>query len=416
MESKDVAHSSFEKWHESTEKWQQSKTDMQTRTASAWSDSKDRYCQSKMEFFQRSANGWNNTKERYYQSKMELLQRSADGWNNTKDRCHQSTVGMLHRQAEKLYQSTDRMNRIAIRTSLDRIQSEPPKQLPQSMPLSQQSLPDSQPPYKQPPPEIDTESMKSSTRSPSTPTDQLPEKPNDQICTLLNTTERVFAEVREAKELRDCKASQLGEIERKWIDSTVSDAEDAARDLASLLEAYRVEQMKKGKISLSSRKRWKNNESHRALEKHPRLLVYQNRLSMVSSHLHALGVPTDSTPMEIDSKPYVPELASNPGETALVEMGAGSVPVVSELSAETPVIDRRQFPEIAELSSEFSPIVPRSVKPIPQIVVTEHVEAQPPHPASPESLHSAPPSYEVSEMNEMLAWRNSKNTGHFEES
>ncbi|KAJ5573620.1 uncharacterized protein N7459_008047 [Penicillium hispanicum] len=298
-------------------------------------------------------------------------------------------MGLMRRQMGRLYQSTDGLNRRALRSNSE--------------------LPDT-----------DTDSLASGSQSGSASADHVSQDVDEQVRDLFRSTHRVFIEVHDAKDLRDAKAPRLGEIERKWINSTISDADEAARELATLLEPHRVDQVKKkGKISSANRKRWKNVDGERAWEKRSRLLLCQSRLNTVFSHLQGLDLPVNGsaspdTP-ELMSEPFIAELPSRP-----IDIKPGSTPAIAELPCGTSITQTKSVPTISELPCHSMIIDPVTMKPTPRIVVTEYAEARSPVPTKSPEL--APPSYESSEMDEMdemdemLAWRSSKKSGQWSKS
>jgi hypothetical protein len=77
-----------------------------------------------------------------------------------------------------------------------------------------------------------------------------------------------------------------------WDDGTISDIEEAIRDIAILLEPTRVERAtKNGKLSLGTQIRWMYRDSQRARDKKDRLLACHSSLMAVLAHLQRVNVP-----------------------------------------------------------------------------------------------------------------------------
>lgn len=115
---------------------------------------------------------------------------------------------------------------------------------------------------------------------------------NEQIEELLKTQNHIITQLTEVQRLRQLKEPMLDTTEMVWIDGTISDVEDATRDVAILLEPTRVEKAtSNGKLSLMTQIRWVHRDSQRAHDKKHRLLACHSSLMVVLAHLQRVKVP-----------------------------------------------------------------------------------------------------------------------------
>lgn len=115
---------------------------------------------------------------------------------------------------------------------------------------------------------------------------------NEQIEELLKTQNHILTQLNEVQRLRQLKEHVLDPTEMGWIDGTISDVEDATRDVAILLEPTRVERAtSNGKLSLRTQIRWVHRDSQRARDKKHRLLACHSSLMAVLTHLQRVHIP-----------------------------------------------------------------------------------------------------------------------------
>ncbi|GLI78085.1 hypothetical protein PoHVEF18_006384 [Penicillium ochrochloron] len=484
MGSTGVLNRPGELWQQSTAKLQHSTTKWQQSTTEVW---------------RRSTTAWHDTKDRCHQTTMETWHKSADSWKNSKDMCRQSTAGMLARSANRIYQSTDRLQQMHLlehpteqkkllaeqNSHLSSISTTNIPQISESpqdeRPAETRSLPEIS---KSPQPEISSKptqpevsypsplspssqtqiSPVSSVSSPSTASPQSPSqlgtdstatsslsvdlsiqkrRPDEQVRALLKFTDHVSSQVQKATRMRDSKSTQLGEIEHNWINSTIVDADDSARELAALLELCRLDMAKrkgKGKISSTNRKQWKFQGRGRAEEKQSRLVRYQCRLDRVLDHLENLKIPQEVPAQEPAAKTAaelsvtisvaksVAELSSDASPDPAAELPSYVSPEpktpVTELpsssgtlSVSSGTIIRKPVPFIAELpgDSAIVQIQPAwTAKNIPKIIVTNT-----PDDSSftlVESPDTPNATYESRELNEILSWKETRNSIRLQQS
>lgn len=262
-----------------------------------------------------------------------------------------------------------------------------------------------------------SESDTNSTSSSSLSIDLDIEKRNaadQQTKDLIELTKKIDTDLEQAKQMRDSKSAQLGEIEHNWINSTITDAKDSNQEITQILNFYRlVAEKRKGKLSLSSRKRWRTQDCQRVREKYPRLVLHQSRLEKVLTHLTTTPASPDCSPEELPgSSPELPlcEATVKSVVELSVEYGvAGSLPVIAELPSESTLPSHEQV-LIGELPAVSSSIRRKTVLPIPKIIVTQAVED-----LSAEQMRSKEldedeyVNYENKEMDEMMAWEKTRN-------
>jgi hypothetical protein len=115
---------------------------------------------------------------------------------------------------------------------------------------------------------------------------------NEKIEELKKAQNHITTQLNEALRLRQLKKSALDPAEMNWIDSTISDIEDATRDVAILLEPTRVERAtKNGKLSLGTQIRWMYRDGQRARDRKDRLLACHSSLMAVLAHLQRVNLP-----------------------------------------------------------------------------------------------------------------------------
>ena len=185
----------------------------------------------------------------------------------------------------------------------------------------------------------------------------------EQIGGFYEATVLVSSTLKQTRQLRDDKRTLLGEIELEWINSTITDAENAANDLATF-----VKQLKQSYPQ--NRCSWKRRGYEVALEKESRMLLSHGKVKTVLSHLGSLQLALDKD-----------ELFFSPSEVSIVASA------ISESSCETSVVSDFELPCLL-------PARPKG--PIPKIVVTQYDDD---NDIYPHSCQSPPPSYEASGMN-----------------
>ncbi|KAJ5973699.1 hypothetical protein N7481_010909 [Penicillium waksmanii] len=461
-------------WRRSTQAWSDSKERYHQATVEAWhrssdslSNTKSRYEQNTADAWHRSSNSVTSSKDRCHQSTMDAWQRSTDTWKNSKTRCRQSAAEMLNRSAVKLYQSTDRLQNLSytpnnafenhqtqiikasqstasLPSSLHQqpsLPAEPSSQNTQwSQPLtSPKSSPNPQLPQKFTVPESPQTSQSSqSSESPISSnssqsahplsecsTDTMPPKyqlidPSSkdqqqelQIRELLNMTDNTFFQLHQAKQLRNSKSGLLGEIEHQWINSTINDALQSGQSLVKLLEPHRLDMVKrKGKITSSNKKRWKNEDCLKAYEKQSNLILHQERLDKVFTHLKNLS-PAQTSKSGPDSNELHPRSFSEleaarkptPELTGDTERTSGLIELQAPIELPSDSVPQAI---IAELPGDATSLKTESAKPVPKIIITrtpenisvEYIGS----PATPDQ-----PRHENDEINQILGWKQTRN-------
>ncbi|KAJ5514223.1 hypothetical protein N7463_003775 [Penicillium fimorum] len=323
----------------------------------------------------RSTAMWDDSKYRYHQSTMEIWHKSADTLNDSKDRCHRSAKSIIYRSVSKWNQSADQVYRAArIEDTKQHVTASNGK--PQEQMFSQSRFysrtPDSQPINPSPTP------MSPSTKVPSIKSAAVSVSslsPEEQIGGFYEVTVLVNSTVEQARHLRDDKRTLLGEIELEWIDSTITNTENVANDLAAFVNQFR-------QTRPQNRNVWKRRDFELALKKESRMLLSHGKLEAVLDHLDSL--PTTSSkdesffsPSEVSVvAPAIPEL---PSETS-----------IPELPSETSIISLAELPGLSHVNAE---------RPVPKIVVTQHDGDHEDNVIYSHIDESPPPSYEASRMN-----------------
>lgn len=243
--------------------------------------------------------------------------------------------------------------------------------------------------------------------------------PEKQILNIIDLTDQVLYQAASAKKLKSFEPELLGEIEFNWIFSTVSDADNAARDLAKLVEPYRLEILKhKGKLRSASRKRWTLEDSQLAIEQQSRLALFQSRLERAVNHLTGDITPPIS-PEQSDGT-VIAELCPSdfPHRTILAELPTESYdapPFHAELPARlSSDSDSDSASSLAELPGDWSPVRLTSLVPVPKIIVT-----QPPDENMLDYLEISIPEqcmYESYEIDGTLHWDETRNSIRMQQS
>lgn len=325
--------------------------------------------QSTIEMCRRSTSLWHDSKYRCHQTTMEAWHRSADTLSRSKIRCHQSTVDVLTRSANKWRQSTECLHSLSLtgQKQQDEREKNAASTPDESAPSTQsrhfaQAQGDFQP--------LNTPGLYVSTAiDTGTPTSQPIQFPRshensaeEQIRDILNLTDRVMYEANHAKQLKSSKTLLLGEIELDWINSTVSEASSAARDLAKLVEPYRLDILKRnGRMRSAHRKSWTLVDCLSACEKFSGLVVHQERLGKVSRHLLEVSESKGHLFNE-SSCEIVAELPA--------EMMEPSQPDV-ELPSASPSTTPESETTLVELPANSLVSKPQPLQLIPKIIVTQ---------------------------------------------
>ncbi|KAL4748208.1 hypothetical protein BDW72DRAFT_195980 [Aspergillus terricola var. indicus] len=128
----------------------------------------------------------------------------------------------------------------------------------------------------------------------SLPHSAAPVTPNNPTTSLLTLNRHIETQSAQARHLFTQKSHFLSQTEREWIESTISDTEDATRDVLKLTEAFRVdEEVNNGRVGLKSQLRWLVRDSRRAKEERERLMLCHASLMGVLSSLQSTHLPND---------------------------------------------------------------------------------------------------------------------------
>ncbi|KAJ6119545.1 hypothetical protein N7523_003825 [Penicillium sp. IBT 18751x] len=336
---------------------------------------------------------------------MEAWHRSADTWVNSKTRCRQSTADVLVKSANKWHQTAERLYQNPIRSEArneGKLVEQPSEE--RASPISTRPTPSPTSPH---PSQSPTSSH--SSQSPTSPTSSSSSSPirqsrqapspskmdmdmshmvetkksidvseitlEKQVLEIINLTDQVLYRAASAKQLKEFKPQLLGEIEYNWIFATISDAGNAARDLAKFVEPYRLELLKhKGKLKSTTRKRWILKDSQLALERRSRLYLFQERLDRAINHLTGDITPPMSPRQYNDA--VTAELP--PQESCSAQMSSTEVPretrVPSSSYAELPARsshDSDPASGVAELPGDGPRTQVMPLNPVPRIIVTQ---------------------------------------------
>ncbi|KAJ5185262.1 hypothetical protein N7491_006868 [Penicillium cf. griseofulvum] len=293
---------------------------------------------------------------------MEIRHISAD----TKDRCQRSGKSTLNRSVSKWNQSTDQLSRVLrIEDTKQHVIASDGKAQEQTFSQSRfysRAL-NSQPTNPSSTPNTTSASTKAkSMKSFSVTGPSLSRE--EQIGGIHETIVLVNSTAEQTRHLWDDKSTNLGEIELEWINSTITDAENAANDLAVFMKQFRD-------ISPQDCSSWKCRDYELALEKRSRMLLFHGKLEAVLAHLGSLPTALSKN-----------ESFFSPSDVSAV------TPAISELPSETRFISVLELPGSSPVKSE---------QPVPEIVVTQH--------DSDDNIAiyshigaSPPPSYEASGM------------------
>jgi hypothetical protein len=228
---------------------------------------------------------------------------------------------------------------------------------------------------------------------------------DQQAKELIELTKKINTDIEQAKQLRDSKSAQLGEIEHNWINSTITDAKDSNREMIQILDFYRlVAEKRKGKLNSSSRRRWRTQDCQRVREKYPRLVLHQSRLEKVLTHLTVMLPSPDISPEEptgsFSEPPLCEATVKSFAEFPVEYEITSSLPVIAELPSESILSSTEAL--IGELSASDS-VKRKHMLPIPKIIVTQVVEDLSEDQRRSKEMDEYS-SYENKEMNEMMAW------------
>ncbi|KAJ5740399.1 hypothetical protein N7493_000271 [Penicillium malachiteum] len=213
---------------------------------------------------------------------------------------------------------------------------------------------------------------------------------DQQVKELIELADKIDADLKEAKSLRDLKSAQLGDVEHNWSNTTMTDTEESLGEIQKILESYRAVlsiKKRKGKLNRSSRKRWRTQDCLTAGDKYPRLVLYQSRLEKVLGHLQKVAIPKAPSPRE--EKKFMPLPApttmANPfaelsvddevqmkpfAELAVDEEVTASLPTIVELPVDsTTVSSQKTF--IAELPGNAFHIKRKPIQSAPKFYVTK---------------------------------------------
>ncbi|KAJ6144803.1 hypothetical protein N7470_008698 [Penicillium chermesinum] len=435
--TKDMWRKSTTMWSDLENKFHQTTVEVRHKSADSLSTSKEKAQQTTTKAWHRSAHSLSSSKNKAQESTMKAWDQSTDSWNHALNRYRQSTTGILGRSAENLVRPNKEVQQRTplsdwMATSevqqpdrgLDGQQGEQQGEQqgqPSSEPISptaqrpphyepswqsQRSRSVSSPPVQASQPAVQPQSSESPTttplpRSPSLPhsvsgtetnslassssTIDLSSKKtkaaDTQARALLDLTNELTGQLEEARQLRDLSYDQLGEIERQWVNTTITDADTANQELSHILEPLRIDMSKhrKGRLSSSSRKRWRAKDCERAQDKYSRVALQQGRLHKVIAHLSHFDQSqlspqgTAEQPEELPISPVI-ELAT---ETERFE----SLPAITELPDDPIFIPLELNTGFAELPSDPSPVRARPPRPliprklqVPKIIVTQSPE------------------------------------------
>lgn len=315
----------------------------------------------------RSTTMWDNSKYRYQQSTMEIWHKSADTLNDSKDRCHQSAKLMLYRSVSKWNQSADQLHRVA------RIEDRTQHVLAHDWQAQEQATPQSRF-YSR---AFNSKSINSSPNPKTTSLSKVKRinsasvngpslSPEEQIRGFYEATVLVNSTAKQTRQLQDDKRTVLGEIEIEWINSTITDAENAANDLAAFVKQFK-------QTCCQDRNSWKRRHYEVALRQESRMLLSYGKVEMVLNHLSSLPTTLGND-----------KVFFSPSEVSTVASA------ISEIPCETSVISVFELPTSSPVKAE---------RPIPKIIVTQYDDEHDDNDIYSHTDESPPPSYEVSGMN-----------------
>ncbi|KAJ5803274.1 uncharacterized protein N7503_005724 [Penicillium pulvis] len=410
-------------------------TELLTRPAELWQQSTNKMHRSTTDIWRRSTNLWYDSKHMCHQTTMDVWHRSSDSVTNSMNRCLQSTDKLT--TAAKKLQTTGNEAKVVNEAPIASAKIDPstipaPSLIPNT-PYSPESVGSPEPtkplpsiqtiqyiPYSKPSSRSrsQSESDTNSTSSSSLSIDLDLDKKNaadQQTKDLIELTKKIDTDLEQAKQLRDSKSSQLGEIEHNWINSTINDAKDSNQEMTQILSSYRlIAEKRKGKLGLSSRKRWRTQDCQRVREKYPRLVLHQSRLEKVLTHLTTTPASPDFSPEEptgasLSELPLCEATVKSLVELPVEFEVAASLPVIAELPSES-LFPANEQGLIGELPAVSSSIRRKTMLPIPRIIVTQAVEdLSAEQSRSKEMDENEFTNYENKEMDEMMAWEKTRN-------
>ncbi|CAI7570881.1 unnamed protein product [Penicillium viridicatum] len=320
------------------------------------------------DFVHRPKGQWTGKLQR---STRDLIGRStaisADTLNDSKDRCHQSAKLMLYRSVSKWNQSADRLHRVArIEDTAQHVPAHDWQAQEQATPqsrfysraLNSKSINSSANPKTT---SLSTKAKRISSASVTGPS----LSPEEQITGFYESTVLVNSTVKQTRQLRDDKRTVLGEIEIEWINSTITDAENAANDLAAFVKQFK-------QISHQDRNSWKRRHYEIALRQESRMLLSHGKVEMILNHLGSLPTTLGND-----------KVFFSPSEVSTVASS------ISELPCETSVISVFELPSLSPVEAE---------RPIPKIIVTQFDDEHDDNDIYSHGDESPPPSYEVNGM------------------
>lgn len=134
----------------------------------------------------------------------------------------------------------------------------------------------------------------------------------EQTADLLDTTQHVQLNIREARRLRRLKDSLLNAGERTWMDRVIEDTENAVRAVAQLIEPSRVGMQTEQRIEFLTKAVWVFRDSPKVRDKFARLSVCHQSLNTVVACLYSRDVVVVAPVMEPEKKepppPYDPQV------------------------------------------------------------------------------------------------------------
>lgn len=387
-------------------------TEIQTRSREPWPQYAGKLNLSTMEIWRRSTSLWYDSKDRCHQTTMEAWHRSADTLSHSKTRCRRSTMDILSRSANKWHQSAERLHRLSFscEKGRDNTRENTEASTPNETAQSSQSPPPPQTP-EYPQSSGSPHSPSATETDPATPTSnqthttgEQKNSPEEQIREMLNLTDQVVYQANQAKQLRNSKTTPLSEIEPSWINSTILEANNAARDLAKLVEPYRLDMLKrKGKMRSGHRKSWKLVDYQSASEKLSGLFLHRERLDKLFAHIQHIP-DSPQSPINEPSVEILPELSAEMSEA----------PAVVELPCEPVKATPESESTLVELPASSHIAKSQSLQPLPKIIVT-----QSPDDSSPENLESHDAeifAHENEETNEILYWDQTRDSIRLQQS
>lgn len=132
----------------------------------------------------------------------------------------------------------------------------------------------------------------------------------EQTADLLDTTQHVALNIREARRLRRLKDSLLNAGERLWMDKVIEDTEHTVRAVAQLIEPSRVDMQTEQRIAFATKAVWVFRDSPKVRDKFARLSVCHQSLNTVVACLYSRDVVVVAPVMEGERKdppaPYDP--------------------------------------------------------------------------------------------------------------